>query len=79
MQHFVERSVILFPSNVLTAPLGELERRVEKMANLNQQGNPMKRFGTPEEAANAVAFLLSSQSSYLTGTELFVDGGLINL
>jgi transcriptional regulator with GAF, ATPase, and Fis domain len=39
LQHFVERSVILSSSNVLTAPLGELERRVKKMANLNQRGN----------------------------------------
>jgi NAD(P)-dependent dehydrogenase (short-subunit alcohol dehydrogenase family) len=44
-----------------------------------KDGNPMKRFGTPEEVANAVTFLLSSQSSYMTGAEIFVDGGLINL
>lgn len=44
-----------------------------------KDSNPMKRFGTPEEVANAATFLLSSQSSYITGTELFVDGGLINL
>jgi NAD(P)-dependent dehydrogenase (short-subunit alcohol dehydrogenase family) len=41
--------------------------------------NPMKRFGTPEEVANAVTFLLSSQASYITGAEILVDGGLINL
>jgi formate hydrogenlyase transcriptional activator len=37
LQHFVERSVILSSGNVLTAPLGELERWVKKMANVNQQ------------------------------------------
>jgi NAD(P)-dependent dehydrogenase (short-subunit alcohol dehydrogenase family) len=41
--------------------------------------NPMKRFGTAEEVANVVAFLLSSQSSYITGSEILVDGGAINL
>ena len=37
---------------------------------------PLKRFGTPEELAQAALFLASSQSSYITGVELNVDGGL---
>jgi NAD(P)-dependent dehydrogenase (short-subunit alcohol dehydrogenase family) len=40
---------------------------------------PLKRFGRPEEIASAVLYLSSPESAYVVGTELVVDGGMIQL
>jgi 3-oxoacyl-[acyl-carrier protein] reductase len=37
----------------------------------------MGRVGTPEEFANVIAFLASERASYVTGTAIQVDGGLV--
>ena len=36
---------------------------------------PLGRLGKPDEIAKAVVFLASDDASFITGTELFVDGG----
>jgi len=36
---------------------------------------PMKRFGTPDEIADAAVFLCSDRASFITGAVLVVDGG----
>jgi glucose 1-dehydrogenase len=38
---------------------------------------PLQRLGSPEEVAGAVAFLCGNDASYMTGSTLFVDGGLL--
>ena len=45
------------------------------LGELITSGTPMGRLGTPEEIANVVTFMLSSQASYMTGSSVFVDGG----
>jgi len=36
----------------------------------------LKRMGTPTDVGNAAAFLASDEASFITGAQLFVDGGL---
>ena len=45
----------------------ELQENIKKF--------PLKRYGTPEDMAYAIIYLLSDASSFVTGTELVVDGG----
>jgi NAD(P)-dependent dehydrogenase (short-subunit alcohol dehydrogenase family) len=40
---------------------------------------PMKRFGEADEVGKTVVFLASSDSSFISGQEIFVDGGLANV
>ena len=37
---------------------------------------PLQRIGKPNDIANTILFLLSNEGSYITGTEILVDGGL---
>jgi NAD(P)-dependent dehydrogenase (short-subunit alcohol dehydrogenase family) len=43
---------------------------------LRIESYPLRRLGTPEDLASAVLFLASEESSWITGTDLFVDGGM---
>ena len=54
------------------------EALVEMEESIREQV-PMKRFGDPEEIAKAALFLASSDSSFVLGAELIVDGGMSQL
>jgi NAD(P)-dependent dehydrogenase (short-subunit alcohol dehydrogenase family) len=57
--------------------LGMPKEMVEGFGAVMTSRNPSKRFGSPAEVAKAVLFLASDESSYLNGTDIAVDGGLI--
>jgi len=42
---------------------------------IEKEAHPIGRMGQPEEVANAIAFLASEESSFMTGSELVIDGG----
>jgi 3-oxoacyl-[acyl-carrier protein] reductase len=52
-------------------------RSIEEVREESTASIPVGRYGKPEEYADAVAFLASSRASYITGSIIRVDGGLI--
>jgi len=59
--------------------LGMPKEMLDQFAAGMAQSVALKRFGQPEEIAKVALFFGSDDSSYVTGTELFVDGGLAEL
>lgn len=56
-------------------PLTERGLQNERFVKAIQRNTALKRVGFPEEIANVIAFAASSEASYMTGTDLLVDGG----
>jgi NAD(P)-dependent dehydrogenase (short-subunit alcohol dehydrogenase family) len=66
----------LSPGYIDTAPWHS-DSVAEIRANIMSSGTvPAGRFGTSDEVAKVVVFLAAEDSSYVTGAELFVDGGV---
>lgn len=82
--HGVTSNVII-PGRIATKRITFLDekkaeregRAVQDVADESVSSIPVGRYGEPAEYAAAVAFLASAQASYVTGTMIRVDGGLI--
>ena len=74
----------IHPGNILTPLFRKLASKIDPVSVENaikklSVSNPLGRMGTPEEIANCILFLASDESSYVTGTELVADGGMVSL
>lgn len=67
------------PGTIVTpgykSELGLDDEQIEELVKQASAAAPLGRVGQPDEVAKAVSFLASDDASYITGVELFIDGG----
>lgn len=66
----------LLPATILT-PMWELMLKEKGAKEAVEEAIPLRRFGKPEEVGQPAVFLASEESSYMTGSELLIDGGIL--
>jgi len=78
LKHRAIRVNAISPGTIDTPGLSDLLASAEageQRRKMVASAIPLGRFGRPDEVAKAVVFLASDESSYITGSEIFVDGG----
>lgn len=55
------------------------EQQIEQIKTSIVSSVPLGRMGNPDEVAKVISFLASDDSSFITGIELFVDGGMAQI
>ena len=76
---------VILPGRIATARIPQLDvakaaregRAVDDVVAESTKSIPLQRYGTPEEYAGVVAFLASERASYINGSVVRVDGGMI--
>ena len=70
---FIETDMV----EVALAGMSDSPREREEIRRAGEASHALGRFGKPEEVANAILFLASDESSFVTGSPLHVDGGYL--
>lgn len=63
------------PGYILTDMVKSINKNTPERLEIMKSATPLKRFGTTKEIGMAVAFLASDAASFITGNDLYVDGG----
>ncbi|HUN52575.1 MAG TPA: glucose 1-dehydrogenase [Candidatus Sulfotelmatobacter sp.] len=61
---------------IIMTPMGENVLRTDEARRRSLQRIPLGEFGTPEDIAAGILYLISDESRYVTGAELVIDGGI---
>ncbi|MBV9576976.1 MAG: SDR family oxidoreductase, partial [Chloroflexi bacterium] len=64
------------PGHIVTERMAERWAEQPETLRYFEEQYPLRRTGTPEDIANAIAFLCSEDAAFITGQALVVDGGL---
>lgn len=68
--------LISISPGVIASPMAATEQAESNEIEQLLQESPIKRIGTPEDIAAAIEFLISPSASFITGTDLLIDGGV---
>ncbi|MFD2939139.1 SDR family oxidoreductase [Flavobacterium notoginsengisoli] len=68
--------ILSISPGIISNPMVGVEKRKQSAKNYTLENATVKRMVTPEDIAAAVEFLQSSQASFITGTDLLIDGGV---
>lgn len=69
---------VVAPS-LTNTPMAANLLKTERQIEANEERNPMKQIGSPEQIAKSINFLLDAHQNWMTGQVIAVDGGMSNL